>query len=217
MATMLALRRARLEAGDSPLGWKVGFGTEAALRTLGTERPLVGFLLQSGALEPGSQCSIEGWGNPVLEPEVGIHIGRDVGAEVTDVEVMEAIDGLGPAIEMIDIEPDESDPEAILAANVFQQRVMIGKCQAGRKGTAGVTASILRNGEVAASTDDVSGLTGTPVELVRLVADSLAGAGEVLRAGEVVIGGSIVPGVSVEPGDEVTFQLPPLGVLEVRF
>ena len=44
MEKMLAARRKRLEAGEKPIGWKVGFGAPASLKSLGLEMPLVGFL-----------------------------------------------------------------------------------------------------------------------------------------------------------------------------
>jgi len=42
MARQLAARKRRLLSGDSPLGWKVGFGAPAAMSKLGISEPLVG-------------------------------------------------------------------------------------------------------------------------------------------------------------------------------
>jgi len=44
MRAQLALRRQRLDAGDAPLGWKVGFAAPAMLKRLDITGPLVGFL-----------------------------------------------------------------------------------------------------------------------------------------------------------------------------
>jgi 2-keto-4-pentenoate hydratase len=42
MRTQLARRAARIADGDTAIGWKVGFGAPAALKTFGLTAPLVG-------------------------------------------------------------------------------------------------------------------------------------------------------------------------------
>ena len=45
MEAQLKHRRARLNAGEKPIGWKVGFGSPPALARLGLDAPLIGFLI----------------------------------------------------------------------------------------------------------------------------------------------------------------------------
>jgi 2-keto-4-pentenoate hydratase len=217
MDAMLSSFDTDLKRGESRRGWKLGFGTEAAMEKLGTTEPLVGYLLGGAQLESGSTCEITTWANPILEPEIAIHIGREVSSDDDDEESAAAIAGLGPAIELVDLDASEEDPQQILAANIYQRHYVLGAPQTERSDVTGVTASILRNGEVVESTDDVTALTGTPVGLVRRTAAILGEAGERLKEGDVVIGGSIVTGIAIEAGDELTFQIPPLGMLELRF
>ena len=49
MRAQLALRRQRLDGGDAPLGWKVGFAAPAMLKRLDITGPLVGFLTRAPA------------------------------------------------------------------------------------------------------------------------------------------------------------------------
>ena len=58
MRRQTALRRERLEAGASIIGWKVGFGAPAALAKLGLAGPLVGFLLDSAQLPSGATVAL---------------------------------------------------------------------------------------------------------------------------------------------------------------
>jgi 2-keto-4-pentenoate hydratase len=60
MRAMLALRAERLESGERPLGWKVGFGSAAAVEALGTDRPLVGFLTDAALLDDGATVPVGG-------------------------------------------------------------------------------------------------------------------------------------------------------------
>ena len=50
MSRQRDLRLARIDEGARQVGWKVGFGSPSALALLGIDRPLVGFLLDTGML-----------------------------------------------------------------------------------------------------------------------------------------------------------------------
>src|SRR5262249_51736521 len=69
MTAQLALRRRRLDSGDMPLGWKVGFGAPAQLKQFNIAGPLVGFLTQNARIAPGGTVALTGWTKPVAEPE----------------------------------------------------------------------------------------------------------------------------------------------------
>jgi 2-keto-4-pentenoate hydratase len=202
MEAQLAERRARIEAGEEPLGWKVGFGTPAALEKLGTAAPLVGYLMRPALAESGAPYSIAGFANPMLEPEVAVRIGPDLG-----------IASLGPAFEIADVE-DSDDVEAMLAGNLFQRGVVLGPA-VGRS-TLGVSARVIVNGEPT-EVEDPEAAPGPAGALVRHVADLLDVYGERLQEDEVIITGSIVPPISVSPGDRVEYELTGIGSISLSF
>jgi len=181
----------------------VGFGAAAALERLGIDGPLVGHLLESNLVETGATVSLAGWTQPVLEPEVAVWIGDDGD-----------IAGLGPALELADLEFPPQDADAILAANVYQRHVVVGA-----RGPAlsidQLAARVFRGGEEWRA-DDVEGLTGPLAAIVGHVRATLAAAGERLQAGEIVIGGSVVLPLAVQPGDRVRYVLDPLGDVSIR-
>jgi len=216
MLAQLTERRRRIEAGEAPLGWKLGFGVPAAMDKLGIQAPLVGYLLEPARVEDGGSVSLDGWSNARLEPEIAVHLGADLAPGASREEAEVAVAGLGVAIELVDPDPDASDPEAILAADIFQRHVLLGPVVDGAS-TDGVSSRIVQNGDEAAAAEDATEVTGDPIDLVRHVATVVGDAGEALRAGEVVICGSVVPALSVAPGDTVEVQLDPLGSLRVRF
>jgi 2-keto-4-pentenoate hydratase len=206
MKSQLADRRRDLARDDDRgLGWKLGFGTTAAMEKLGIEAPLVGYLLASRRLESGAVVDISNWGNARLEPEIVARVGEDGG-----------IAAIGAAIELIDLDPSLGDPEAILEANIFQRHVLLGPVTEGAS-VDGVTLRVHVNGEEVAATDDVTAATGDLDALVRHVSATLADAGESLERGDMVICGSIVAQVELAPGDKVEVSLEPLGGLVVSF
>jgi 2-keto-4-pentenoate hydratase len=216
MLAQLTERRRRIEAGEASLGWKLGMGVPAAMARIGTDAPLVGYLLAPALVADGGTVALDGWGNAKLEPEIAVHMAADLAAGASRSEAEAAIAGLGVAIELVDIDPDADDPEAILAADIFQRHVLLGPLVEGAS-AAGVSARALVNGEEAASTGDATEATGDPVDLVLHVANVVGAAGESLRAGEVVICGSVVPALGVAAGETVEVQLDPLGSLTVAF
>lgn len=216
MREQLAARSQRLRAGDRPLGWKVGFGSAAATAMLGTDRPLVGFLLESGLLPDGARVRLDGWANPLLEPEIAVHVSRAVAPDASWAAVRDAIGGLSAAIELADVDPPPSDVRAILAGNIYHRHVQLGEVRP-RFDIAEVSARVSRDGTEVAATDDVTALVGEIVEVVRLTAELLGECGEQLRAGDVVITGSVVPPLPVLPGQTITAGLGPLGELSVSF
>ena len=219
MAAQLGRRRERLAAGERALGWKVGFGAPAAMQKLAIKAPLVGFLTDRALVATGATVSLSGWSKPVAEPEIAVHMGRDLPAGADRDAVGAAIAGLGPAIELADVDRPPDDVERILAGNIYQRGVVLGPCDAARAGglVEGLRGHIVRNGSAFAQTSDPQALTGELIEIVRHVADTLAAFGETLRAGQLIITGSIVPPLWVEAGEEIAFRLDPLGSLSIRF
>jgi 2-keto-4-pentenoate hydratase len=220
MEEQLAKRRARIAAGEQPLGWKVGFGAPAMMEKFKIAAPLVGHLMQSGRIPSGGGVSLKGWVKPVAEPEIAAHIGRDVAAGGDRAAAAAAIAALGPAIELADAELPFEDPEAILKANIFQRHVVLGEPDSSRAGgnTAGLTARLLRRNTEIARTSDPEAATGKIVDIVRHVADLLAAFDVKLAAGDVLICGSVVPPVLVEADETaVAYALDPIGTISVAF
>jgi 2-keto-4-pentenoate hydratase len=197
--------RRKLDRDERPLGYKLGFGTEAAMKNLGTDAPLVGHLVTANRLESGAVVDISNWGNPKLEPEIVARAGEQ--GEIT---------AIGAAIELVDLDTSISDPQAILEANIFQRHVLLGPVSEGAD-PAEAKLTVLVDGEVVATADDVTAATGDLEGLVRHVAATLKAAGGELERGDMVICGSIVPALDITPGATVEVRLPPLGTVVVNF
>ena len=219
MAAQLGRWRERINAGEQPLGWKVGFGAPAAMQKLGIKAPLIGFLTDRARIATGSTVSLADWKKPVAEPEIAVHMGRDLAAGADLDTVKAAIAGLGPAIELADVDRPPEDVEQILAGNIYQRGIILGPCDVSRAGGAveGLHGHIARNGNDFAQTSDPQAMTGELIDIVRHVADTLADFGQTLRAGQIIIAGSIVPPLWVEAGEEIVFKLDPIGSVSIRF
>jgi 2-keto-4-pentenoate hydratase len=176
--------------------------------------------MQRALIPPGGTASLAGWVKPVAEPEIAVHIGRDLPGGGDRAAAAAAIAALGPAIELADADLPFEDPEAILKGNIFQRHVILGERDASRAGgsTTGLTARVFRREAEVARTSDPEAATGKLVDIVRHVADLLAAFGEKLSAGDVIIAGSVVPPMLVEADETgVAFALEPIGRVSVAF
>src|SRR5499427_4048908 len=171
MRAQLELRRKRLDAGDAPLGWKVGFAAPAMLQRLDITGPLVGFLTRAARVQSGGSVSLAGWLKPVAEPEIAVHIGRDVSAGADHATAKAAIAGISPAIEIVDLTAPPEDPERILSANIYQRHVVLDGGGPARAGSAsgGLTCRVIRRASEFARTSDPQANTGEWVGIVRHV------------------------------------------------
>jgi 2-keto-4-pentenoate hydratase len=196
----LAKRRA---TGDELIGWKVGLNAAPVQQHFGITRPVLGHLTTASLIEPGSTHSLAGGVRVGVEPEVAIHLGA--GGQIAS---------LGPAIELVDLDPAITELDSILAENVFHRGVVLGPALEGfdpaRLDT--LRATVTKNGSAVESA--LFADTGeAPEDVVTLIGERLALVGEELAEGQVIIAGSLTPIVFVEPGDGIEVQLGPLGSL----
>ena len=220
MPAQLAKRRARVAAGEKPLGWKVGLGSPTSMQKVGIQAPLVGFLMQRGLLLSGSTASLAGWVRPVAEPELCVRMMSDLSGGATPDSAIAAIKEIFPAIELADMEPVASadNLDVVLEANIFQRHVILcGNTRFGGS-TAGLTSRVVRRGAEFARTTELEALTGKLGDIVAHVANTLAAYGEKLSAGDVIITGSITPPIMLEADEtELSHAIDPIGEVSVNF
>jgi 2-keto-4-pentenoate hydratase len=219
MTTQLSSRRERIRAGEQPLGWKLAFGAPAAMERLATKAPLVGFLMERALLTSGASLSLAGWKKPAAEPEIAVHLGKELPGGADRDTAKAAIAGLGPAIEIADVECPPEEVERVLAGDIYQRNLVLGSMDASRAGGAldGLSCRVAKNGIELANPSHLQELTGELIDNVRYVADLLAAFGEALLAGQIIIAGSILPPIWVEAGEEIVFQLQPIDTISIRF
>lgn len=211
---MLESRADLIDGGEGTIGWKLGFGAPMWLERFDIPGPLVGFLTESRRHPPGSTVSVEGWENPVAEPEIALVLGGDVD---NPDRAAESVVAVAPAIELADVHPPPADMAEVVAGNIFHRAVILGEPDEGRAGAdiTGLTAHITRNGSEEAVVSELEALTGELVSTLMHTARLLEVFGARLRAGEVVIMGSVTPPLPISPGTEIGFRLAPLPLITV--
>jgi len=204
LESQLAALRDRTGAGERRLGFKVGLNDLRVQRALGIEQPVIGFLASGTEVTAGSSHSLAGATRAAVEPEIAVHVGE--GGTVA---------GLGPALEVIDVDLPFDDLEHVMAGNVFHRAVVLGPVTEGRSSLDGLSARFLRDGREEHAID-VAAAAMPPGEVVALVSGYLAAVGASLRAGDVIIGGSLVTALPAAPGGRFELEVEELGSVAVE-
>jgi 2-keto-4-pentenoate hydratase len=220
MPVQLAARRARIMAGERPLGWKVGLGAPPTMEKLGLKGPVVGYLMQLALLLSGWTVSLKDYVKAVAEPEICVRMARDLGARATAEDVLAAVKEILPAIELADLDPvpTPDNLDVVLEGDIYQRQVVL--CGNTRFGGSlnGLTSRVIRRGQEFNKTTDPEALTGKLTDIVAHVANTLSAFGEKLSAGDVIITGSITPPPMIEADEtEFTHAIDPIGEVTVSF
>ena len=220
MPLQFAKRRARIAAGERPLGWKVGFGAPTAMKMFGLQAPVVGYLMQRALLLSGSTISLAGYVRPVAEPEICVRMASGLGAGATADDALAAIKEILPALELADQDPvpTPDNLDVVLEGDIYQRHVVLcGNTRFGGR-MDGLTSRLIRRGAEVARTTDLEALTGKLPDIVAHVANTLAAFGEKLSAGDVIITGSITPPIMIEADETgLAHAVDPIGEVEVSF
>lgn len=205
MERMLARRREMVADGVRPIGWKLAWGTEAAMSKLGTSGPVVGFLTDRTLIAPGGECSVSGWAAPKLEPEIAIHLGPGG----------HGVAGITAAIELADADLPPTEIEAVLAGDIYHRGVALDRGAEPVPLSHPIAARIICDGEEIAATADAEAEVGRIEELADWTVAYLEHFGESTAEGEVIISGSVVPLLDVVPGQTLSNQVEGVGEVSI--
>jgi 2-keto-4-pentenoate hydratase len=228
LAAQRELLAARLQSGARQSGWKIGFGSPSGMELLGLDAPLMGHLLAESEIfapdrvEPDhaepARITLTGWTKPVIEAEIAAWIGADIPPGTPPEEVHQYLSGVGPAIEMADLDHAPADPHRILAGNIFQRAYLLGApdSELSLEGISALSARFTHADEIVEVTD-ATALTGNLRQVLAHAANTAPALGRGLQAGDVILLGSIIAPRPVLVGETCRYSLGQFPELVITF
>lgn len=217
--TQRLLVQARLAAGETLVGAKLGLTSRAKQEAMGVHTPLYG-MVTSGMLAPyGEPVELASLIHPRVEPEIAFLLGRDVAAPATVTSVLAATEAVFAAVDVLDSRYQDFRfglPD-VIADNASAALVLLGS-RSRRPADVGdlrLTGCVLRAGGQVVATAAGAAVLGHPAASVAWLANRLAEHGEVLRAGWLVFSGGLTAPVPLTAGLAVTAEFDELGTVEV--
>ena len=199
---------ARLAAGDSLAGAKLGLTSKAKQLQMNVSEPAYGWVPASSVLPASGEVRLDELIHPRVEPEFVFVMGSDLsGSAVTADDVLDATERVVGGIEVIDSRYEKFSftlPD-VIADQTSAARVAIGSSGVSPREVdlASVECVFTVDGE---ETGRATGeaLLGSPAECVALLARHLARSGRGIEAGWIVMAGAPTDAQPLAPGSVAT-------------
>jgi 2-keto-4-pentenoate hydratase len=218
--------QARLEQHSTtpPFGWKIAATSTAGQRHIGVDGPIAGRLLVERAHADGARLDLAGNAMRLVEPEFAFRLARSLPPRTrpyaTD-EVLDAVAGLHPALEVPDSRFDE--PATVGAAQLIADNACGRDFVLGAATTADWRGADLATAKVRATVagrpaGEGSGaaVLGDPRTALTWLVNELSGLGLTLAIGQVVTTGTCMTPLPVRPGEAVEADFGPFGRVTLR-
>ena len=217
----------KVAAGRTKIGHKIGLTSRAMQRSSNITEPDYGLLLDNMLLADGTDIPMARFIVPRVEVELAFRLKRALrGPGVTLFDVLDAVDYVVPAIEIIDARIEPIDKASGATRKVFDtisdNAANAGFVLGGRPvrpmdvDLRWVSALLFRNGVIEDS-GVAAAVLGHPAHGPAWLANKLALHGEALEAGEIILGGSFTAPLAARVGDSFHVDYGPLGTISVRF
>jgi len=226
-AVQNAIYRAKLEADQKVIGWKIGLTSKAMQYALNIDIPDSGILFDDMLFETGETVPAGRFIQPRIEAEIAFVMKASIGGgDVSRDDVIAATDYVTPSIEILDTRIQRADPETGQTRSVFDtisDNAANAGIVLGRERHAvdahdlrWVGAITSRNGEVE-ETGLGAGVLNDPVESVVWLARRMAQYGQSIEPGQVILSGSFIRPVECPTGTDIHADFGAFGSVDIRF
>lgn len=217
----LAQIDAKQAAGATVAGLKIGLTSKVMQDMLGVYTPDYGFILNTMVHDEDVAVDVTQYLQPKVEFELAFYFKKTLQGTVTLDDVIDAIDYVVPAIEIIDsrIADWKIKFEDTVADNGSSAGAILGATQTKLADIEDMTAIPMRaykNGEFFDEATSAAVL-GNPLEAVVWLANAVRDYGITVQAGTFVLSGAVSKAVPFEDGDVFEADFGALGRVRASF
>ena len=210
----LSIQR-RIDRGETLIGLKLGFTSFAKMEQMGVHDMIWGRLTDAMLLEGGGELELSKFIHPRAEPEICFRMAQDVDHEITRDEVLDYVDAMAPAIEVIDsrYQNFKFSLEDVIADNCSSSALVVGDWMQLREDLTNLNITLSFNDEVKeqGSSNDI---LGDPwLSVVHAIRLSLK-YNQPLRKGDILMAGAATSAVFIQPGTTIKAEVEGMGPVQ---
>ncbi|MHC8381883.1 2-keto-4-pentenoate hydratase [Pseudomonas sp. LB3P14] len=208
----IALRHAR---GELPVGIKLGFTSRAKMIQMGVDSLIWGLLTDAMLYEEGAVVDLADFIHPRAEPEVCFLTKRDIDRPLTLLEASAYLEGVAPAIEIIDsrYRNFKFTLEDVVADNCSSAGLVVGALSGNITDLANLGVALRFNGKPM-QIGSTGAILGDPLRSVVQASRLAARAEMVLPAGSLIMAGAATAAQALTAGTHVSAEISSLGRVE---
>jgi len=210
-ALSLAHRYAR---GERLIGLKLGFTSKAKMEQMGVHDMIWGRLTDQMYLDSGGSLDMNAFIHPRVEPEICFRVAKDLPWPLKRADLMEYIDGVAPALEVIDsrYQNFKFSLEDVIADNCSSSAFVVGPWMSQHTPLANLKIELIVEGEtVQAGNSDA--ILGDPWESVIAAARLGHQYGQAIVAGSYLMAGAATSAVYLKKGQSIEAKVESLGTI----
>jgi 2-keto-4-pentenoate hydratase len=194
MSVQISALRLRLANGMPRRGWKVGINVPEVQQKLGLPHALVGWLDGDRVLASGAQLASEPGSQPHVEPELCLRLSACVAADTDPAQVQASIDGVAPALEIVDYAKPRGSLAEIIGHCMFHHATVLGAFRPlPTDGSLAIASDVqLQVGALKAEPERTDLVPLSASALVLQVAARLGECGEALLPGDLILSGAFM-------------------------
>lgn len=219
-AIQLETTKQKVENGRIIVGKKIGATSKAIQDMFGSYEPDYGHLTDDMFYLDGDTLSLQRFIDPKIEFEIAFILKKDLkGPNVSIVDVINAIEYVVPAIEIIDSRIENWNIKFVdtVADNGSAAAFVVGgkPTKLDNLDLPHLGMVVYKNGEFFTSAAGAAVL-GNPLRSVAWLANAIGKFGVTLNAGEIILAGALTAAVSVKPGDNFRVEFAEIGSVSLK-
>jgi 2-oxo-3-hexenedioate decarboxylase len=205
----------RYARGEKAIGVKLGFTSRAKMVQMGVDSLIWGLLTDAMLYEEGAEVDLRDFIHPRAEPEVCFLTRRDIDRPLTLIEAAGYLDGVAPAMEIIDsrYRNFKFTLEDVVADNCSSAGLVIGGFCSMSNALSNRGVLVRFNGRVV-QMGSTGAILGDPLRGVVQASRLLAQAEMVLPAGSLIMAGAATSAEALAPDIHVCNEVSGLGRVE---
>ncbi|WP_415770003.1 2-keto-4-pentenoate hydratase [Pseudomonas sp. LB3P38] len=202
----------RYDAGERMIGLKLGFTSRAKMIQMGVDSLIWGWLTDAMLEEDGGLVDLGRFIHPRVEPEVCFLTRRTIDRPLTQLEAIDYLEAVAPAIEIIDsrYQAFKFTLEDVVADNCSSSGLVVGAWSRDFASLANAGVLMRINGRVVQA-GSTAAILGHPLRSLVQASQLLAKAEIALPAGSLIMAGAATAAETLSPGAHVSVEIAGFG------